>query len=106
MDSWSPEVTEPETANIEFISTSETDRRRTPREDTSDLSSLKVGVNGRPITCLVHNISATGAMIETSVSDLPQRFILDNPTKNIRALCRIVWSCRGLSGVEFINADQ
>ena len=105
MDSWSSVSGTTETARIEFITPIADDRRRSPREEARDLSSLTLNVNDRPVTCLVHNISETGAMIETSVRDLPARFILDNPTKKLRVLCRVVWSCKGLTGVEFIKMD-
>lgn len=92
-------------ARIELIPAKD-DRRDAPRIPTKDISSLETGRSGQSITCLVHNLSDTGAMIETSTRTLPKRFILDNPNRNLRKLCRIVWSCGDLTGVEFIGSNQ
>lgn len=94
---------DPARARIEFVPITENDRRDRPRKPTRDLSSLRTGPADPAITCMVHNLSETGAMIETSTRDLPERFILDNPAQNIRKLCRVVWSCGGLTGLEFIK---
>ena len=106
MDTTSSEIKEPLSAHIEFIPIGRTERRGARRQQVNELASLNTKVNAPPITCLVHNLSDTGAMIETSVKELPQRFILDNPTRNMRTLCRVVWSCQGLTGVEFIKSDK
>lgn len=97
----------PELVNtrIEFLPL-EDDRRLAPRFPTRELSSLQTGPAGKTITCMVHNLSETGAMIETSIRDLPKRFILDNPNRKLRKLCRIVWSCGDLTGVEFIATSD
>lgn len=90
-------------AHIELMSSKPNDRRTATRKPTKDLSSLKVGMKGPTITCMVHNVSETGALIETSTRELPERFILDNPDQGIRKLCRVVWSYGQLTGVEFLN---
>ncbi len=86
--------------------TSDSDRRIAPRKPTEDLSSIVVDIDGRKITCMVHNISATGAMIQTSIRDLPRRFILDNPNEGIRRACRVVWSKDDLTGIEFLTTSR
>ena len=87
-------------------SVSNSERRTAPRKKTEDLSSIVVNVNGRIITCMVHNISETGAMIQTSTRELPQRFILDNPNEGIRRACRVIWSKGDLTGVEFSKVSR
>lgn len=82
----------------------EDDRRIAPRKRTEDLSSLVVDLGGRRVTCLVHNISETGAMIQTSLRELPKRFILDNPSEGIRRTCRVVWTKGDLIGIEFLKS--
>ncbi len=77
-------------------------RRSTPRELTKELAELIVDLNGRKITCLVHNISDGGAMIESSSGYLPKRLILNYPDKDIRAVCRLAWMKGNLAGLEFI----
>lgn len=85
---------------------SDDDRRIAPRKQTEDLSSIVASVDGRAITCLVHNISATGAMIQTSTRDLPKRFVLDNPNEGIRRACRVIWEEGDMTGVEFVKTTR
>jgi len=82
------------------------DRRIAYRKTTEDLSSIVVNIDGRKITCLVHNVSDTGAMIQTSIRDLPARFILDNPSEGIRRACKVVWSEGDMTGIEFVRTVQ
>ena len=95
-----------EGTRIEFIPYTGSEKRLSARKPTQDLSNLKLGVHGQSVTCMVHNISETGALLETSIRDLPDRFILENPNENLRKLCRIVWSCGELTGVEFVNSSS
>ena len=85
---------------------SDNERRIAPRKHTEDLSSIVVSVDGRTITCLVHNISATGAMIQTSTRDLPKRFVLDNPNEGIRRACRVIWEEGDMTGIEFVKSTR
>ena len=97
-----PEQFDAETAS----KTNEDERRIVPRKQTEDLSSIVVSIDGRTITCLVHNISETGAMVQTSVRDLPQRFVLDNPNEGIRRVCRVIWVDGDMTGVEFVKTSR
>lgn len=100
-------TTDPDqTKNVAEENAADDDRRIAPRKRTEDLSSIVVDIDGRKITCMVHNISKTGAMIQTSLRELPRRFILDNPKEGIRRACRVIWSEGDLTGIEFVKTDS
>ena len=78
------------------------ERREAPRTPTNELSEMVIDIGGETRTCLVHNISETGAMIETSMQNLPRRFVLMRPSPQKPKLCRIVWQSTSFAGVEFL----
>ncbi len=77
-------------------------RRLSPREETAELAELVVDLTGRRITCIVHNISEGGAMVEACANPLPERTTLICKNWDINKSCRVVWSDGKLSGLEFV----
>lgn len=68
----------------------------------SDLSEIVVPGRKGGTPCLILDISAQGARLEVSHSDLPKRFMLVNYTSRTRTLCRLVWQQSRHIGVEFL----
>lgn len=81
----------------------ESERRRSRRFRIENLSELVLDVNGRTITCVIHDISETGALLETSTGNLPNCFVLNAPDQSLRVLCRKVRTWNNLTGVEFLR---
>lgn len=77
-------------------------RRFYEREDQHQLAELVIDLKGRKVACLIHNLSQSGAMVETTTTILPKHFILNYPTKDIRRTCRVVWAEDNLIGLEFV----
>ncbi len=77
--------------------------RRSRRFQIENLSELVLDINGRTISCMVRNISETGAMIESSSNELPNCFVLSIPEQNLRVLCRKVWEQENRIGVAFLK---
>ncbi len=75
----------------------------TPRQKTHDLSEIVNNKGKVAGTCVVHDLSRKGAMLEVSISDLPTRFILTNHIRRSKVACRVVWRCGSLAGVEFLT---
>jgi len=88
-------------SNVLPVNSLRNDRRDFVRQPTNDLCELVINLRGRKVTCRVTNISAGGAMIEASHNFLPKRFVLENPAKDIRVICTIVWTSKSFSGVKF-----
>jgi len=79
------------------------ERRSTARIQVDDLCEMIMELGQTKKTCLVHNLSSHGAMIEISVGQVPERFILHSCERSFRVACRVVWHCGGLAGVEFLT---
>lgn len=77
-------------------------RRAHSRKNTGELAEIIIDLKGRKVVCLVRNISEGGAMIESSVPELPKRVILNYKAQNIRKVCKVVWSTGNLAGLQFI----
>ena len=82
------------------------ERRAHERIPVRDLCEMVMTGSGLSRICMVHNLTAFGAMIETSAQDLPQTFLLVEPGRSFRANCRIVWRKGQFIGVEFITPVQ
>lgn len=82
------------------------ERRDTAREPARDLCEIVVDNARFAISCLAHNISATGALLESSSTDVPDRFILANHAKRMRTVCRVVWRCGRMMGVRFATQPR
>jgi hypothetical protein len=59
-------------------------------------------VGSRPVTCTVHNLSATGAALSVRQSStLPDSFVLILEMEHRRRPCRVVWRRGNRIGVSF-----
>lgn len=59
-------------------------------------------VGSRPVTCTVHNLSATGAALSVRQSStLPDSFVLILEMEHRRWPCRVVWRRGNRIGVSF-----
>ena len=79
------------------------DRRQSPRIPAREIGEI-LTENGRgAISCMVRNLSGTGAMLETGTSDLPSLFVLVNHVRRLRTVCRVVWRRGNHLGVRFLT---
>jgi hypothetical protein len=59
-------------------------------------------VGGKPINCVVRDLSVTGASLEVSnAAGIPERFILVMPGDGLHLPCRTVWRKGHGIGVTF-----
>lgn len=84
-----------------------TDGRRNVEEKRESLSTrvLKAGsisFGDAVISCMVRNISATGALLEVeSPLGIPERFLLVMPSDQLSRPCRTIWKSERRLGVRF-----
>jgi hypothetical protein len=80
------------------------ERRNTQRRVINRVAQYHCGLGALPRTCMVTNISDTGARLY-SETDLPETFTLSlsGEAVNIRRECRVVWRLGGEFGVEFVD---
>jgi len=81
-------------------------RRGSPRIPARDLCEILTDGLRYAMSCMAHNISDTGALLETSLSGVPDRFILVNHAKNTRTVCQVVWRCGRMVGVRFTRPPR
>jgi hypothetical protein len=81
-------------------------RRASPREPARDLCEILTDGLRYAMSCMAHNISATGALLETSLTGVPDRFILVNHTRHTRSVCQVVWRCGRMVGVRFTRPPR
>lgn len=86
--------------------TGEKERRREAREPARDLCEIEMDSSGYAVTCMVHNLSESGALIETSDRSVPDRFILTNHFRSERVVCRVAWRKDKLLGVRFVTRPR
>jgi hypothetical protein len=84
----------------------EANRRGAPREPARDLCEILTYGTGYALPCMAHNISATGALLETGMSGLPDRFVLVNHTRRTRTVCHVRWRCGRMAGVHFARPPR
>lgn len=79
-----------------------TEKRRAKRQPLYIAATIALGAN-RTLACALHDISETGARIETRRPEaVPDRFtLLLTPHGFPRRECRVVWRRQGLLGVTF-----
>lgn len=82
------------------------DKRKLPRDPAKDLSEIIFDGKQFGVACMIHDLSAEGARLEVSCSDLPKRFILANYTKGTKSLCRQVWRDNRMIGVKFLTSPR
>lgn len=77
------------------------DEKRVERR-TRVLKSGTISFEGGAISCIVRNISTTGALLEVeSPLGIPYRFILLIPTDHFSRSCRRVWTAEHRVGIVF-----
>ena len=84
------------------IPTVRTEKRRAKRQSLYLPATISVGAD-QGLACSVHDVSETGARIETARPEaVPDRFtLLLTPHGFPRRECRVVWRREGLLGVTF-----
>jgi hypothetical protein len=82
------------------------ENRNSPREAAQDLCEIVTGTARLALPCMAHNISSTGAMLETGSGEIPDRFILANHTRHFRAVCKVVWRTGRMIGVAFATPPR
>jgi hypothetical protein len=79
--------------------------RIAPRHRVSKAAKIEFledAINYASVTCIVRDLSLTGAAIEASVrSGIPDRFFLVVPDEGLRLACRVVWRREYRMGVAF-----
>ena len=69
---------------------------------TRVLKTGSISFGGAAISCMVRNISATGALLEVeSPLGIPERFLLVVPTDQLSWPCRVIWKSERRLGVRF-----
>lgn len=82
------------------------ERRERRREAAYDISEITFPGSRLPVTCMVHNYSGCGALLEAAATELPARFILANHARRERAVCQVVWRKGPQMGVRFLTAPR
>jgi hypothetical protein len=79
--------------------------RIAPRHRVSKAAKIEFledAVTSVSVTCVVRDLSLTGAAIEASVrSGIPERFTLIMPDDGLRLPCRVAWRREYRMGVAF-----
>ena len=80
------------------------ERRRSPREPSSESAEIVYGLN-KSINCVIRDLSSYGACLEVappanSVS-LPDQFLLFRSSSRSMRNCKVVWRSFQRVGVEF-----
>ncbi len=81
------------------------ERRKAPRRVINRMAEFQAGMGSLPRTCMITNISDTGARLFTEILDIPERFTLSvsGDAGVTRHECRLVWRLGGELGVEFLG---
>lgn len=79
------------------------EKRLHPRAQALDLSEIFLVSSNQAFACMVQDISETGAKLQVSCGDLPDKFALVNHIKRTRTLCKTIWRKNSLIGVRFIS---
>jgi len=81
------------------------ERRKAPRRVINRMAEFQGSMGSLPRTCMVTNISDTGARLFTEIIDIPERFTLSVSGEGVvyRHECRLVWRLGGELGVEFVD---
>jgi hypothetical protein len=75
--------------------------RIAPRYRVSKAGTIEF-VGGKPINCVVRDLSVTGAAIEVSnQAGIPDKFLLVMPDDGLRLACRVAWRKEYRIGVAF-----
>ncbi|MGY4312158.1 PilZ domain-containing protein [Bradyrhizobium sp. JR3.5] len=76
------------------------DQRRALRRNVA--RAARISFARRSMTCIVRNLSATGAAVEaTNPADIPDSFRLVLEMETTERHCRVIWRRKGRIGVQF-----
>lgn len=79
------------------------EKRLHPRAAALDLSEIILVGSNQAFACMVQDISESGAKLQVSCGELPNKFALVNHIKRTRTLCKTIWRKNSLIGVRFIS---
>lgn len=79
------------------------EKRLHPRAQALDLSEIFLVGTSQAYACMVQDISESGARLQVSCGELPNKFALVNHIKRTRTLCKTIWRKNSLIGVRFIS---
>jgi hypothetical protein len=72
------------------------DLRKSPRFEVHYLGQIDLGREAVPVSCIICDISATGAKLTVGAHDVPDEFVLV-----FRRRCRVMRRSEGQVGVKF-----
>jgi hypothetical protein len=75
------------------------DLRKSPRHEVNYLAQIELGEDSPTLSCIICDISATGAKLTVGQREVPGEFTLV-----FRRRCRVVHQLDGQVGVQFIKA--
>jgi hypothetical protein len=75
------------------------DLRKSPRHEVNYLAHIDLGADSAALSCIICDISATGAKLTIGQREVPEEFTLV-----FRRRCRIVHHLDGQIGVQFIKS--
>jgi PilZ domain len=80
------------------------ERRKTDRRKVNRVARFYTELGQLPRTCMVTNISDTGARLYSD-GEMPQQFFLSVSGEGVtmQRECRVVWRLGGELGVEFVG---
>jgi hypothetical protein len=82
------------------------EQRALPRLAVHDLSDIVLNGRGEAVSCVIENLSESGAKLHLSDPDLPPRFIIANYARKTRILCQRVWQKDRHVGVRFLKPPR
>ena len=80
------------------------ERRKDARRKVNRVAHFYIEVGQLPRTCMVTNISESGARLYSDI-EMPSQFILavSGDGVNMQRECRVIWRLGGELGVEFVG---
>lgn len=81
------------------------ERRQAPRRVINRMAEFQAGLGSLPRTCMVTDISDSGARLFTEIIDVPAQFTLSVTGEGgtVQHACRVVWRLGGELGVAFVD---
>jgi hypothetical protein len=81
------------------------DRRSSPRQLINRVAQIRVGKNGRPLDCIITDMSAGGVRLHVEGFSVPNDFVLVLSDNGVAKECtyRVVWRLGPEVGASFIG---
>lgn len=72
------------------------------------MAEFQAGLGSLPRTCMVTDMSDTGARLFTEIVDIPKQFTLavTGDGGRVQHECRVIWRLGGELGVEFVDRGR